>query len=72
MYRTPEWKLVRDFLNPERDELYYLTKDPAETINLINSDNLRVIKIREELHQKILSQMRSINDNVRSEVKQGS
>ena len=28
MFRTPEWKLVRDFLNPERDELYHLAEDP--------------------------------------------
>jgi uncharacterized sulfatase len=34
-YRTPEWKLVRDFLNPGRDELYDLLADPAEAKNLI-------------------------------------
>jgi uncharacterized sulfatase len=34
-YRTPEWKLVRDFLNPSRDELYDLRADPAESRNRI-------------------------------------
>ena len=34
-YRTAEWKLVRDFLNPDRDELYHLRTDPAEAKNRI-------------------------------------
>ena len=34
-YRTARWKLVRDFLNPERDELYDLEADPAESNNRI-------------------------------------
>ncbi|MGK0184901.1 MAG: choline-sulfatase [Verrucomicrobiales bacterium] len=37
MYRTKEWKLIRDFLSPERDELYHLASDPAERHNLIKS-----------------------------------
>lgn len=37
MYRTPEWKLIRDFLSPERDELYHLAVDPEERHNLIQS-----------------------------------
>ncbi len=72
MYRTPEWKLVRDFLNPRRDELYHLTKDPAETTNLIDSHDPQVIKIRKKLHQKIVSQMKSIDDKVLLQVEQGS
>lgn len=35
MIRTPEWKLIRDFLNSGRDELYHLAADPEETRNLI-------------------------------------
>ena len=36
MLRTPRWKLVRDFLNPERNEFFYdLKADPEETTNLI-------------------------------------
>jgi uncharacterized sulfatase len=34
-YRTAEWKLVRDFLNPDRDELYHLGVDPDESTNRI-------------------------------------
>jgi len=72
MYRTPEWKLIRDFLNPARDELYHLTQDPAETINLIESEDPKVIEVREQLHQKILSQMKSIDDKVLLQVEQGT
>ena len=35
MWRTPEWKLVRDFLRPGHDELYHLAEDPGETRNLV-------------------------------------
>ncbi|QDU50292.1 sulfatase family protein [Gimesia panareensis] len=72
MYRTPEWKLIRDFLNPERDELYHLTTDPQEATNLINSDDPQVRKIRDQLHQKILSNMKSVNDPVLKQAEQGS
>ena len=36
MYRTPEWKLIRDFRNLGRDELYHLAKDPDERLNLLH------------------------------------
>lgn len=36
-YRTQRWKLVRDYLNPERDELYDLRDDPEESKNLFLS-----------------------------------
>lgn len=64
MYRTPQWKLVRDFLNPERDELYNLQDDPAETRNLIGDDSPQVRQVIAELHEKILQRMREINDPV--------
>lgn len=35
-WRSPEFKLIRDFLNTGRDEFYDLTADPEETTNLIN------------------------------------
>lgn len=72
MYRTPEWKLIRDFLNPSRDELYHLTQDPAETKNLIDSRDSKVIKIREKLHQNILSHMKANNDKILLQIKQGT
>ena len=37
-YRTSRWKLVRDYLNPERDEFYDLQNDPEESRNLLRSD----------------------------------
>ena len=59
-YRTPEWKLVRDFLNPERDELFHLKSDPDELKNLIgeqqHADTVR------QLHKKIVQHMRQIED----------
>ncbi|MFG0335071.1 MAG: sulfatase [Maioricimonas sp. JB049] len=64
MYRTPTWKLVRDFLNPERDELYNLEDDPAEAHNLIDDESPRVQQVIAELHAKILQRMREIDDPV--------
>ncbi|MCA9039040.1 MAG: sulfatase-like hydrolase/transferase [Planctomycetaceae bacterium] len=69
MYRTPEWKLTRDFLNPERDELYNLVHDPAETTNLINSTDPEVVSVKDKLHQKILDKMKSISDSVLTTLK---
>ena len=64
MYRTPEWKLIRDFLNEGRDELYHLTEDPGETTNLIASEDPAVARIIEQLHGKIIEYMRDTNDPV--------
>ena len=64
MYRTPQWKLVRDFLNPSRDELYNLTDDPEESENLIASDDEQVRKTIAELHAKIIARMKATDDPV--------
>lgn len=63
-YRTPEWKLIRDFLNPERDELYNLKKDPAETTNLIHSKDVFVRKVKTELQEKLVAELHKIDDPV--------
>jgi choline-sulfatase len=63
-YRTPKWKLVRDLLNPGRDELYDLVDDPEETKNLIDSDTPEAKAAVEELHEKILAKMHELNDAV--------
>jgi uncharacterized sulfatase len=68
-YRTPEWKLVRDFLNPERDELYDLKRDPAETTNLIDSTEARAREAKDTLHRKLLAKMREVNDKVLEKAK---
>jgi len=62
MYRTPEWKLIRDFLRPGKDELYHLAEDPAEHHNLI--DELEYAPIREELNKRLLAQMKKLHDPV--------
>ena len=61
-WRTPKWKLVRDFLNEGRDELYDLSKDPEETNNLINSEKSDHQNIIRELHSKILAKMKELKD----------
>ena len=60
-YRTPEWKLVRDFMNPHRDELYHLAADPEERHNLIDSSP-EARAVEERLHARILAKMKEIGD----------
>jgi uncharacterized sulfatase len=61
-YRTPAWKLVRDFLNPGRGELYHLSADPEERRNLIDSKDPEVEKVVRELDAKIFERMRELKD----------
>ncbi|MCK4676593.1 MAG: sulfatase-like hydrolase/transferase [Bacteroidales bacterium] len=67
-YRTSEWKLVRDFLNPERDELYNIAYDPQENINLIHDPREEIQQVIENLHLKILQHMEDINDPLLDEI----
>ncbi|MGH9633091.1 MAG: sulfatase family protein [Bryobacteraceae bacterium] len=60
MFRTPEWKLVRDFRNKGKDELYHLAKDPAENHNLISEPSAQ--QIRSKLDSALLARMRSLKD----------
>ena len=66
MFRTPKWKLVRDFLNPERDELYDLKHDPVESRNRIEDDDPEVRQVIQDLHARIIEHMRSTGDAVLS------
>lgn len=61
-YRTPEWKLVRDLLNPDRDELYHLATDPAEAANLIDRDGPDVRNALRRLDARILEKMTENGD----------
>ncbi|MBC8870576.1 MAG: sulfatase-like hydrolase/transferase [Planctomycetes bacterium] len=61
-YRTPQWKLMRDFASPGRAELYDLENDPDERTNLIESDDPVHVRIRKELDGKILKQMQALGD----------
>jgi uncharacterized sulfatase len=58
MYRTTEWKLVRDFRNAGRDELYHLTTDPLEQTNRIADDAAR--DVREDLDRRLREKMSAL------------
>ncbi len=62
MYRTENWKLVRDFLDHSRDEFYNLAEDPDESNNLIDSSNPDVQEAVERLDAKLLEKMRETDD----------
>ena len=57
MFRTPEWKLIRDFLSPERDELYHLAEDPAEQFNLIDSSDPVAVTMKQILDYRLAAAM---------------
>lgn len=61
-WRTNEYKLVRDFLNPGRDEFYDLENDPEETTNLIESDDPALKAVFAEFDARIRAKMREVND----------
>ena len=62
MYRTPEWKLIRDFNNEGRDELYHLAADPDETRNLIADASAATKAILADLDARILAKMEALKD----------
>ena len=62
-YRTPDWKLIRDFTREGVDELYHLAEDPTELENLINSSDPETVRMREVLDEKLRSAMRAIGDD---------
>ena len=62
MFRTSRWKLIRDFLNPGRDELYDLGSDPDERRNLIFDGRAEVRAAILALDEKMLAQMEKIGD----------
>ena len=60
--RTPHWKLICDFLNEGRDELFNLAVDPDETKNLISEQSEEASKARTQLAAQILGKMESLKD----------
>ena len=61
MWRTPDWKLVRD--NREgMDELYYLADDPGEHHNLINDPGPKVRKAIRMLDKALHKRMTEIEE----------
>ncbi len=68
VYRTADWKLVRDFKNPERDELYHLKADPGEHSNLLRSDDPEAGAALKQLDKAIGDKMREIRDPLLAEL----
>lgn len=64
MYRTSKWKLIRDFLNEGRDELYNLIDDPEETKNLIGVKDAEIQQIVNELDKRLRKKMTELNDPI--------
>ena len=64
MIRTPQWKLIRDFNNEGRDELYHLAVDAAETRNVIDDTAPATRKVIAELDARILAKMEELKDPV--------
>ncbi|REJ97749.1 MAG: DUF4976 domain-containing protein [Planctomycetota bacterium] len=61
-WRTPEWKLMIDFAHEGRRELYHLADDPAESQNLIDSDDPEASRIKQEFETKIRDGLAEIRD----------
>ncbi len=65
-YRTETWKLMIDFNNPGRGELYHLKNDANEDKNLINSPEYKTVQ--KQLFKKIIENMTTIKDPALSKV----
>ncbi len=63
-WRTNDYKLVRDFLNPERDEFYDLADDPGETTNLIGTTDQNLRTVIDEFDSLIRAKMLEVGDQV--------
>lgn len=61
-YRTPRWKLMVDFHNKGREELYDLHSDPHELTNLLESPRLNTQLIRQQLYDKLIARMQDLSD----------
>ena len=61
-YRTADWKLVRDLLNPDRDELFHLSADPGEHTNLVDSQEPAAREAKASLQKAIEVKMQELSD----------
>ncbi|MDP2326063.1 MAG: DUF4976 domain-containing protein, partial [Gammaproteobacteria bacterium] len=61
-YRTPEWKLVRDYRNTGQDEFYHLAVDPGESHNLIDSEDPAIQLALAAMEQKLRAAMANVGD----------
>jgi len=61
-YRTAEWKVMIDFRNSGRGDLYDLKKDPDEKNNLYHSKNSKHQKIINDYREIIIKKMKDLKD----------
>ena len=64
MISNGKWKLIRDFMNPRRDELYHLAKDPGESRNLIRSQDPSIKRTVAMLHKHLVDRMAAHGDKL--------
>ena len=62
MIRTPSWKLVRHYTVEGKDELFDLSHDPGELVNLYQDES--TASVRMDLQEKLDAWMKSIHDPV--------
>ncbi|QDT55256.1 Choline-sulfatase [Caulifigura coniformis] len=62
--RSGGWKLTCNFLEPFRDELYHIAKDPLEEENLMASERADAVAAKAKLRARIISRMRELKDPV--------
>ena len=61
-YRTPDWKIVIDFEDESKNELYHLKIDAQEKNNLFQSTEPEIVKKRADLKKMLFDKMKEIND----------
>lgn len=69
VWRTPEWKLMVDFNNPDRWELYDLKNDPEEDRNLKAAMTADAAAMVETLYGHIVNTMSILKDPVLEKAK---
>ena len=68
-FRTSAWKIVVDFDDTKKNELYHLQVDPYEKSNLYRSSKPEVVKKRIELEKILVAKMKEINDPLLNKAK---
>lgn len=61
--RTPKWKLMVDFLNPERVELYDLQNDPDERQNLYPPTSERSTSAYRQLSRQLVHRIAELHEH---------
>lgn len=69
-YRTPEWKLIVDFKDSTRNELYQLAVDPSERNNMYFEHSPKVMLQKKILRKMILEQMKVLHDPLLKQIEE--